>query len=119
MMDSRPGKKPHLLKKLLQQHTIEMAEYFNPDTVTSVTDKIGMEAIVTGVVTDLGNKTLDINARIVDHRGEILSVADAQIPSWGTKPLTASLTVFTDPPLPGLTVTVGEKTVRTENGVAI
>ncbi len=115
----------HLLRDLLQQQKLEMTGYFDQDTVKEVVGKIGMEAFVTGVITDMGNN-LDINARIIDHNGDILSAADMQIPKvpMANKILTANLRVLVQPSKLGIEpseiqVSVDDATVKTSGGFAL
>lgn len=115
----------HLFKELLQQQKLEMAGYFDPDTVKEVAGKTGMQALVTGVITDIGN-VLDINARIIDHNGEILSAAEVQIPTtaMAEKILTAKLRILVQPSYSGIQlsdiqVSLDEVTLIASKGVAI
>ncbi len=113
-----------LLRHLLVQQRIEMAGYFDQDTVGSVCHKIGMDAMVMGFVTDIGSR-VDVNLRLIDTRGEILSVAEVQIDRdaavgemlRGTK--RAGLTVALDPSHVEASVAVGKQVVRSVDGIAL
>jgi len=116
--------KRRLLRHLLVQQRIEMEGYFDQDTVGSICQKIGVDAMVMGFVTDMGSR-VDVNLRLIDTRGEILSVAEAQIGKdrvvggmlRGTK--RAGLMVATDPSHVEASVAVGEQVVRSVDGIAL
>ena len=113
-----------LLRDVLVQQKIEMEGYFDQDTVESIVGKIGIDAIVMGFITDYGSR-VDVNIRLIDTNGEILSVAEAQIDKdqavntmlQGVKK--ATLTVVVNPSDVKASVTVGEKVVRCIDGIAV
>lgn len=113
-----------LLRDLLVHQKIEMEGYFDEDTVKSVVGKIGVDAIVMGFITDRGSR-VDVNVRLIDTNGEILSVAEAEIDKdWvasnmlqGVKK--ATLTVAVNPSDVKASVTVGEKVVKCIDGIAV
>lgn len=113
-----------LLQDLLAQQRIEMEGYFDQDTVKSIVGKIGIDALVMGSVTDYGSR-VDVNVRLIDTNGEILSVAEAQIDKdravtrmlQGVK--AATLTVALSPLEVDASVTVGEKVVKSIDGIAV
>ena len=113
-----------LLRDLLVQQKIEMEGYFNEDTVKSVVGKIGIDAIVMGFITDHGSR-VDVNVRLIDTNGEILSVAEAEIDKdWVVNNMLqgvkrATLTVAVNPSDVKASVTVGEKVVRCIDGIAV
>jgi TolB-like protein len=113
-----------LLRHLLGQQKIEMAGYFDPDTVKSVSGKIGVDAMVMGFITDYGSR-VDVNVRLINTNGEILSVAEAQIDRdrvvnemlRGVK--RAILKVAINPSHVAASVAVGEQVARAVDGIAI
>jgi len=113
-----------LLRDLLMQQRIEMEGYFDQDTVRSICGKIGVDAMVMGSITDYGSR-VDVNVRLIDTNGEILSVAEAQIDKdqavnnmlRGLKK--ATLTVAVNPSDVEASVAVGEKVVRSTDGIAV
>ena len=113
-----------LLRHLLMQQQIEMEGYFDQDTVKSVCEKIGIDAMVMGFIADRGPR-VDVNIRLINTRGEILSVAEAQIEKdrvinamlYRTKRV--SLTVAINPSHVEASVAVGEAVVRSINGIAL
>jgi len=113
-----------LLNHLIAQERIEMEAYFDQDTVGPACEKIGVDAIVMGVITDRG-PTVDVNARLIDTRGEILSVAEVQIekdPTVGRMLQAvekATLTVIVDPPAGAALVALDGKVIRSANGIAL
>lgn len=113
-----------LLRHLLVQQRIEMEEYFNQDTVRSVCEKIGIDAMVMGFVTDRGSR-VDVNVRLINTQGEILSVGETQIDkdlvTSGMLEATkkASLTVAINPSHVNASVALGEAVVRSINGIAL
>ncbi len=110
----------HLFWQLLQQQQFEMTGYFDPKTVSEVAGKIGMQAMVTGVITEMGN-LLDINARIVDYKGNILSAAEIQLPKvdMAQEILTADLRITVQPANPGVKIAVGDSMVDAAQGSAV
>jgi len=113
-----------LLRDILVQQKIEMEGYFDQDTVQSVVGKIGIDAIVMGFITDYGSR-VDVNVRLIDTNGEILSVAEAQIDkdravnSMLQNVKKATLTVAVNPSDVKASVTVGEKVVKCIDGIAV
>jgi TolB-like protein len=113
-----------LLRDLLVQQRIEMEGYFDQATVKSVCGKIGIDAMVMGFIIDCGSR-VDVNVRLIDTNGEILSVAEAGIRKdqavtsmlKGVK--TATLTVALMPSEVEAAVAVGETVVNTRNGIAL
>ena len=113
-----------LLRHLLMQQKIEMEGYFDQDTVKSICGKIGIDAMIMGFITDCGSR-VDVNVRLINTKGEILSVAEAQIERdqvvntmlHGVKK--AILKVAVDPSHVEVSVAVGEEMVRTIDGIAI
>lgn len=113
-----------LLRHLLMQQKIEMEGYFDQDTVKSVCGKIGIDAMVMGFITDCGSR-VDVNVRLINTNGEILSVAEAQIERdqvvntmlQGVKK--ATLKVAVDPSHVEVSLAVGQEMVRTIDGIAI
>ena len=113
-----------LLQGLLVQQKVEMEGYFDQDTVKSVCGKIGVDAMVMGFVTDCGS-IVDVNIRVIDTNGEILSVAEAQIDKDpGVKSMlrgvkTASLTVAITPSDVEASVAVSDRLVNSTDGIAV
>lgn len=113
-----------LLRDLLVQQRIELEGYFDQDTVESIVGKIGVDAIVMGFITDYGSR-VDVNVRLIDTRGEILGVGEAQIAKdQGVKNMLqglkkATLTVAVNPSDAEASVTVGENVVKSIDGIAI
>jgi hypothetical protein len=113
-----------LLQDLLAQQRVEMEGYFDQDTVRSVVGKIGIDALVMGFVMDYGSR-VDLNARLINTNGEILSVAEAQIDKdqavnnmlQGVK--RATLTVALNPSDVQASITVGDRVVNAVSGVAV
>ena len=113
-----------LLQDLMVQQKIEMEGYFDQDTVQSVCGKIGIDAMVMGFIIDCGSR-VEVNARLIDTNGEILSVAEAQITKdravtsmlQGLK--TATLTVAITPSHVEATVAVGDRMARCTDGIAV
>lgn len=113
-----------LLRDLLVQQRIEMEGYFDQATVKSICGKIGIDAMVMGFIIDCGS-SVDVNVRLIDTNGEILSVAEAGIRKdqavtsmlKGIK--TATLTVAVIPSDVEAAVAVGEKVAKTGNGIAL
>ena len=113
-----------LLRHLLMQQKVEMEGYFDQDTVKSICGKIGIDAMVMGFITDCGSR-VDVNVRLINTRGEILSVAEAQVDKdrvvhsmlRGVK--RAILKVAIDPSHMEASVAVGEEVVRSIDGIAI
>jgi TolB-like protein len=113
-----------LLQDLMVQQKIEMEGYFDQDTVQSVCGKIGIEAMVMGFIIDCGSR-VEVNARLIDTNGEILSVAEAQIAkdhavtSMLQDLKTATLTVAITPSNVEATVAVGDRMARCTDGIAV
>lgn len=112
-----------LLRDLLAQQRIEMEGYFDQDTVRSICGKIGVDAMVMGFITDCGAR-LDLNIRLVNTKGEILSVAEAQIDKEQAKSMLqgvkkATLTVAINPSDVQASVTAGEKVAKSMDGIAV
>jgi hypothetical protein len=113
-----------LLRHLLMQQKVEMEGYFDQDTVKSICGKIGMDAMVMGFISDCGSR-VDVNVRLINTKGEILSVAEAQIDKdrvvhtmlQGVKK--AILKVAIDPSHVEASVAVGEQAMRASDGIAI
>ena len=112
-----------LLRDLLTQQRVEMEGYFDPDTVRSISGKIGVDAIVMGFITDYGSR-VDVNVRLINTEGEILSVAEVQIDKdqvagmlKGVKK--ATLTVAINPSDVEASVAVGEKVIKCIDGIAV
>ena len=112
-----------LLQDLLVQQKVEMEGYFDQDTVKSICGKIGVDAMVMGFVTDCG-PIVDVNIRLIDTNGEILSVAEAQIDKDpGVKSMlrgvkTATLTVAIIPSDVEASVAVSDRLVNSTDGIA-
>jgi hypothetical protein len=112
-----------LLRDLLMQQKIEMEQYFDQDTVKSVCEKIGIDAMVMGFITDCGSR-VDLNVRLIDTKGEILSVADAQIDRDQVQSMLrgvkkATLTVAVDPADVEAVVTTGDRVLKSIDGTAV
>jgi TolB-like protein len=113
-----------LLQDLMVQQKIEMEGYFDQDTVQSVCGKIGIDAMVMGFIIDCGSR-VEVNARLIDTNGEILSVAEAQIAkdravtSMLQDLKTATLTVAITPSHIEATVAVGDRMARCTDGIAV
>ena len=113
-----------LLQDLLVQQKIEMEGYFDQDTVQSVCDKIGIDAMVMGFIIDCGSR-VEVNARLIDTNGEILSVAEAQIAkdhavtSMLQDLKTATLTLAITPSDVEASVAVGDRMARCTDGIAV
>ncbi len=113
-----------LLNDLLVQQTTEMQGYFDEGTVRSICGKVGMDAMLTGFITDYGSR-VDVNVRLISTEGEVLSVAEASIDKdMGINSMLqrlekATLTVAINPSDVGASVAVGEKVLRTTNGIAV
>ncbi len=112
-----------LLRDLLLQQGIETKRYLDQDAVRSICEKIGVDAIVMGSITDCGSK-VDVNIRLVNTNGEIMSVAGAQIDKdqvpgilQGVKE--ATLTVAINPAGVEASVAVGDRVLKSINGVAV
>ena len=113
-----------LLRHLLVQQKIEMEGYFDQDTVKSICGKIGIDALVTGFITDCGSQ-VDVNLRLINTKGEIMSVAEAQIEKdrvvnlmlQGVK--RATLTIATTPSDVEASVAAGDEVVRSIDGIAV
>ncbi|NIO21716.1 MAG: hypothetical protein GTN76_13560 [Candidatus Aenigmarchaeota archaeon] len=112
-----------LLQDLLIQQKIEMEGYFDQDTVRSICGKIGIDAMVMGFITDCGSR-VDVNVRLIDTNGEILSVADAQIDKDQVQSMLrgvkrATLTVAINPADVEASVTTGDRVLKSVNGIAV
>ena len=113
-----------LLQDLLVQQRIEMEDYFDQDMVRSISGKIGVDAMVMGFINDYGS-SVDVNIRLINTDGEILSVAEAQIDKdQGINSMLqdvkkATLTLAFSPPDVEASVAVGEKVVKNINGIAV
>ncbi len=100
-----------------------MEGYFDQDTVRSICGKIGIDAVVMGFITDCGSR-VDVNVRLIDTNGEILSVAEAQIDKDQVQSMLrgvkrATLTVAINPFDVEAAVAVGEKVVKCIDGIAV
>lgn len=113
-----------LLRHLLMQQKVEMEGYFDQDTVKSICGKVGVDAMLMGFIADCGSR-VDVNVRLINTGGEILSVAEAQIERdqvansmlRGVK--RAILKVAVDPSDVEASVAVAEEVVRATDGIAI
>lgn len=72
-----------LLMKILAEQKISVSELVEPDAIKNVGELIGADSIVTGTLTDLGDK-IRVNARIISTKsGEVRATARASIPATG------------------------------------
>jgi TolB-like protein len=113
-----------LLNDLLVQQRIEMEGYFDQDTVKSVVGTIGIDALLMGFITEYGSK-VDLNVRLIDTSGQILSVAEVQVDKDDTVKRMiqivkeATLTVAIHPPHADASVSVGGRRAKANNGISL
>ncbi len=68
-----------LMNKLIQEQNLSLHGYIDIDTEVGVGKVLGVEAIVSGSITDLG-KSIKINARLISpESGKVFSVASVKI----------------------------------------
>lgn len=113
-----------LLQNLLAQQSIEMEGYFDPETVRSLCEKIGTDAVVMGSIMDCGSR-VDVNMRLIDMKGEILSVSDAQIEkgqainSMMEDVKKATLTIALNPSDVDASIAVADRKLKNIDGITI
>ena len=68
-----------LMNKLIQEQNLSLNGYIDIDTEVGIGKVLGVEAIVSGSITDLGN-SIKINARLISpESGKVFSVASVKI----------------------------------------
>lgn len=70
----------NLLNKIIKEQEFGMTGYIDDESAISIGKILGVEAIVSGSITDLGN-SIKINARLIStEKGSIFSVASITLP---------------------------------------
>lgn len=68
-----------LLNKIIDEHKLSVSGFIDENTAKSIGKILGVDAIATGTITDLG-KDVKINARIISaEKGSVFSVASVKI----------------------------------------
>ena len=69
----------NLLQKVLEEQQLGMTGYIDQETAISLGQILGVDAIITGSITDLGNN-VKINARLIStETGSVFAVASIQV----------------------------------------
>ena len=69
----------NLLQKVLEEQQLGMTGYIDQETAISIGQILGVDAIITGSITDLGNN-VKINARLIStETGSVFAVASIQV----------------------------------------
>jgi curli biogenesis system outer membrane secretion channel CsgG len=69
----------NLLQKVLEEQKLGLTGYIDPETAISLGRVLGVDAIITGSITDLGNN-IKINARLIStETGSVFAVASVNV----------------------------------------
>jgi len=108
-----------LMNKLLQEQELSLHGYIDIDSEIGIGKVLGVDAIVSGSITDLGN-SIKINARIISpESGKVFSVASVKITKDATVKKLLAQTVSTTNNSTSGTTSKTQNQITDKNGLSI